>query len=133
MKITKLGGLIAQFIVRSILRDRIKAAQSRDSDLVELMEKIRGKKFTDFNLDNEGVLWINERLYVTSVDNLREEILEEAHYTAYSVHPGSTKMYYNIKDIYWWDKIKKDVAEFISKYLTCQQVKAEHQNPSGKL
>ena len=67
------------------------------------------------------------------MDNLREDTLKEAHYAAYSVHPDSTKMYHIIKDLYWWDGMKKDVANFISKYLTCQQVKAEHQKPSGKL
>ena len=56
MKVTKSGGLIAQFIVRLILRDRIKEAQSRDSDLLELMEKICGGNFTDFNLDDEGIM-----------------------------------------------------------------------------
>ena len=79
------------------------------------------------------MLWINERLCVPDMDNLREKILEEAHYIAYSVHPGTTKMYHSIKDLYWWDGMKKDVVDFISKCLTCQQVKAEHQKPSGKL
>ena len=58
-------------------------------------------------------LWISEILCVPNVDNLREEILEEAHYAAYNVHPSSTKMYHNIKDIYWWDGMKKDIAKFI--------------------
>ena len=83
-----------------MLRDRIKAAQSRDPILVELVKKIREGKFTDFNLDDEGVLWISVRLCVLDVDNLREEILEEAHFAAYSIHPGTTKMYHSIKDPY---------------------------------
>ena len=94
--------------------------------MLELLEKDHRGKFTDFNLNDEGILWISGRLYVSDVDNLREEILEEAHYAAYSVHHGSTKMYHNIKYIYWWDGMKKDMAEFIFKCLTCQQVKAEH-------
>ena len=97
------------------------------------MEKIHEGKFTDFNLNDEGILWISGRLCVPDVDNLREEILEEAHFTVYSVHPSATKMYHSIKDLYWWDEIKKDVANFVSKFLTCQQVKAEHQKPFGKL
>ena len=67
------------------------------------------------------------------MDNLREEILEEAHFLAYSVHPGATKMYYSIKDLYWWDGLKKNVADYVVKCLTCQQMKAEHQKPFGKL
>ena len=64
------------------------------------MEKVREGKFTDFNFDNEGVLWISGRLWVPDVENLRDEILEEAYYVAYSVHPSYTKMYHNIKDFY---------------------------------
>ena len=64
---------------------------------------------------------------------MREEIFEEAHFAAYNVHPGATKMYHNIRDLYWWDGLKKDVVDFVAKYLTCQQVKAEHQKPYGKL
>ena len=60
------------------------------------------------------------------MDNLREEILGEAHFAAYSVHPGATKMYHSIRDLYWWDGLKKDVADYVAKCLTCQQVKAEH-------
>ena len=54
------------------------------------------------------------------MDNLREEILEEVHFVAYSVHPGVTKMYHGIKDEMKKDKMKKDVADYISKCLTCQ-------------
>ena len=67
------------------------------------------------------------------MDNLGEEILEEAHFIAGSVYPGVTNMYHIIRDLYWWDGLKKDVADYVSKCLTCQQVKAEHQKPSGKL
>ena len=75
MKIKRLGGLPAKFRIRYVLRDRIKAAQSRDPILVELEEKVREGKFTDFNLDDEGVRWVSGRLCVSDVDNLREDIL----------------------------------------------------------
>ena len=55
-----------------------------------------------------------------NVDELRKEIMEEAHFSAYSIHPGSTKMYHDLKDTYWWNGMKRDIAEFISKCLTCQ-------------
>ena len=116
-----------------MLRDRIKTAQSRDPILAELRENVQSGKSTDFTLNDEGVLLISGRLCVPDVDDLRKEILEEAHSAAYSVHPGATKMYHGIKDLYWWDGLKKGVAEYVSKCLTCQQVKAEHQKPSGKL
>ena len=64
---------------------------------------MRAGKFTDFILNDEGILWISGRLCVPDMDNLREEILEEVHSTAYSVHLGATKMYYSIRDLYRWD------------------------------
>ncbi|XP_050217548.1 uncharacterized protein LOC126668385, partial [Mercurialis annua] len=70
---------------------------------------------------------------VPDSDGLRDQILEEAHKSAYSVHPGSTKMYHDLKGTYWWSGMKKDVAEYVSKCLTCQQVKLEHQRPFGYL
>ena len=94
------------------MKDRIKVAQSRYLILVDLEENLRAGKFTDFTLDDKGVLWISRRLCVPDVDNLREEILEEAHFVTYSAHPGATKMYYSIKNLYWWDRMKKDVADF---------------------
>ena len=99
---------------------------------MELEEKVHKGKFIDFHLDDEGVLWISGRLCIPDVDNLREEILKEAHFIAYNVHPGVTKMYHIIRDLYWWDRLKKDVADYVSKCLTCQQVKAEHHKPYGK-
>ncbi|KAL0405467.1 UNVERIFIED_CONTAM: Retrovirus-related Pol polyprotein from transposon [Sesamum latifolium] len=66
-------------------------------------------------------------------EELRTEIIHEAHYAPYAMHPGSTKMYRDLRPYYWWPTMKKDVAEFVAKCLTCQQIKAEHQAPAGKL
>ena len=57
----------------------------------------------------------------------------EAHKSKFVVHPGSTKMYQDLKRQYWWEGMKKDVASFVAKCIVCQQVKAEHQRPSGLL
>ncbi|GJY72835.1 putative reverse transcriptase domain-containing protein [Tanacetum coccineum] len=65
--------------------------------------------------------------------NLRTLIMNEAHATKYSVHPGADKMYYDLRDIYWWPGMKKDITLYVSKCLTCSKVKAEHQKPSGLL
>ena len=70
---------------------------------------------------------------VPDVDNLRKLIMEEAHCSAYAMHPGSIKMYRTIKKNYWWSTMKRDVAEFVARCLVCQQMKAEHQRPSGTL
>ncbi|GKD26165.1 putative reverse transcriptase domain-containing protein, partial [Tanacetum coccineum] len=59
--------------------------------------------------------------------------MDEAHKSKYSVHPGADKMYYDLRDRYWWPRIEKDIAEYVSKCLTCLKVKAEHQTPSSLL
>ncbi|GJX76128.1 putative reverse transcriptase domain-containing protein [Tanacetum coccineum] len=59
--------------------------------------------------------------------------MDEAHKSKYSVHPGADKMYYDLRDRYWWPGMKKDIAEYVSRCLTCLKVKAEHQRPSGLL
>ena len=62
---------------------------------------------------------------------MQVKVLEEAHKASYTIHPGITKMYHDLKRNFWWNGMKKDVAEFVSRCLTCQQVKAEHQKLSG--
>ena len=57
--------------------------------------------------------------HVLDMDNLRNMIMEEAHYFAYAMHLGNTKMYHAIKGSYWWLGMKKDIVEFVSRYLVC--------------
>ena len=76
---------------------------------------------------------MDHRLCVPDVGELKKEIMEEAHSSAYAMHPGSTKMYHTLREHYWWRGMKKDVAEFVSRCFICQQVKAEHQRPAGLL
>ena len=61
---------------------------------------MRTGKFTDFTLDDKGVLWISRRLCMPDMDNLREEILEKVHFAAYSIYLGVTKIYHIINDLY---------------------------------
>ena len=82
---------------------------------------------------SDGLLRMNQRIWVPVVGDLREKILEEAHKSKYTMHPGSDKMYKNLKEYYWWIGMKKHVALYVSKCLTCSQIKAEHQKPSGLL
>ncbi|XP_017982354.1 PREDICTED: uncharacterized protein LOC108663268 [Theobroma cacao] len=81
---------------------------------------------------DDGLLKYESRTYVPDRDNLREDILEEAHITAYTVHLGATKMYHDLKMVYWWPSMKKDIVEYVAKCLTCQQVKVEHGKPPVK-
>nr|GEX35728.1 putative nucleotidyltransferase, ribonuclease H [Tanacetum cinerariifolium] len=85
----------------------------------------------EFRRDDDNVLWQDTRLVVPNDVSLREALLTEAHSSPFSVHPGSTKMYNDLKQYFWWSGMKRDVATFVSKCLICQQVKIEHQRASG--
>ncbi|GJS31332.1 putative nucleotidyltransferase, ribonuclease H [Tanacetum coccineum] len=73
------------------------------------------------------------KLCVPEDPALREVLMTEAHSSPFSIHPGSTKMYHDLKQHFWWSGMKRDVATFVSKCLVCQQVKIEHQRASGLL
>ena len=93
---------------------------------------MKGKK-TDFQIKKDGVLWYRNRLCVPDNKELKKEIMSEAHTTPYTAHPGSTKMYHNLKNTYWWGDMKRKIAQYVSQCLICQQVKVEHQRPGGPL
>ena len=57
--------------------------------------------------------------------------MEEAHISRYSIHPSLTKMYGDLREVYWWEGMKKGIGEFVAKCPNCQQVKVEHQRPVG--
>ena len=67
-----------------------------------------------------------EKALCARCESIRESILREAHDSAYSIHPGSTKMYLDLKERYWWYGLKRDVAKHVAIYDTCQRVKVEH-------
>ena len=84
-------------------------------------------------MSDAGLLRYKDQICVPSDAALRREILDESHNTPYSLHPGSTKMYHDVRSLYWWPGMKRDVVEYVAKCLTCQQIKAEHQRPAGQL
>ena len=90
-------------------------------------------KYPGFRLDDQGILLFLSRLCVPEDSELRKQILTEAHGTPYALHPRSTKMYQDLKQNFWWNGMKKDVAKYVQSCLTSQQVKVDHQRPSGEL
>jgi len=68
---------------------------------------------------------------VPKVAEIKKEIIKEAHCTPYTIHPGSTKMYQDLRYNFSWDGMKRDIAKFVYKCLVCQQVKAEYMKPPG--
>ena len=93
------------------------------------MEEGKGQ---DFSLKN-GVLWFKDRLCVPDIPELKKELLTEAHDSTLVTQPRSTKMYQYLNHHYWWIGMKKDVADYVARCLTCQRVKTEHQKLGGLL
>ncbi|GJT76826.1 putative reverse transcriptase domain-containing protein [Tanacetum coccineum] len=81
----------------------------------------------------DETLCLNNRSWLSRYGDLRTLIMHESHKSKYSVHPGSDKMYQDMKQLYWWPNMKADIAAYVSKCLTCLRVKAEHQKPPGLL
>nr|GEZ82532.1 putative reverse transcriptase domain-containing protein [Tanacetum cinerariifolium] len=81
----------------------------------------------------DGTLCLNGRSWLPCYGVLRTVIMHESHKSKYSIHPGSDKMYQDMKKLYWWPNMKADIATYVSKCLTCAKIKAEHQKPSGLL
>ncbi|KAI5335248.1 hypothetical protein L3X38_025381 [Prunus dulcis] len=127
------GALLATFHVRPVLVERILAAQSQDPLICTLRAEVENGDRTDCSVRNDGALMVGTRLYVPNDEALKWEILEEAHGSAFAMHPGSTKMYHTLREHYWWPFMKKEIAEYVRKCLIYQQVKAEWQKPSELL
>ncbi|KAI5330678.1 hypothetical protein L3X38_020804 [Prunus dulcis] len=127
------GALLATLQVRPVLVERIIAAQAEDPLICTLRAEVESGTRTDCSVRNDGALMVGNRLYVPHDEALKREILEEAHSSAFAMHPGSTKMYHTLREHYWWPFMKKEIAEYVRKCLICQQVKAERQKPSGLL
>ena len=84
-------------------------------------------------MGSDGIMRFWNRVFIPKDEMIKKEILKEAHCSRYTVHPGNNKMYRDLKQKYCWDNMKREVAQYISRCLTCQQVKAEHQKPAGLL
>ena len=84
-------------------------------------------KDADFSVSTDGILHFKGRLCIPNDAQFKEQLLSEVHTTPYSVHPGATKMYQDLNERFWWSGMKKKVAEYVAKCLTCQKVKVEHQ------
>ncbi|GJZ71342.1 putative reverse transcriptase domain-containing protein [Tanacetum coccineum] len=81
----------------------------------------------------DGTLCFNSRIWLPCYGDLRTVIMHESHKSKYSIHPGSDKMYQDMKKLYWWPNMKANIATYVSKCLTCAKVKAKHQRPLGLL
>lgn len=121
--------MLVQEVVKSSLDAEIKEKQVLNAILIKIKENISRKKVMVFEISGNITLRYKGRLCVPEVDGLRQMILAKADESRYIVHPNSTKMYHDLKNTYWWNGMKRYVADFVAKCMVCQQVKDENMRP----
>jgi transposase InsO family protein len=121
--------------IESSLHERISMAQLIDEEVQKIKHKLeeRDPKFGCFRRDDKGVVWFGQRLVIPQARDLKKEILDEAHLSKFSIHPGSTKMYHDLRENFWWSNMKGEIAEYVSGCDTCQRIKASHLKTAGQM
>jgi hypothetical protein len=128
-------GSLNLLFIEPTLQDRIIMSQMHDEGIKIIKQKLsQGEaKYRCFHTDHQGVLWFNDRIVVPKNHQLRKQILDEAHLSKFSIHPGSSKMYQDLRRNFWWTKMKREIAKYVSECDTCQRVKTSHLRVSGTL
>ena len=116
-ELSRFGVFVAYIKARSSLIEWIKKTQCKDLKLKKLIEEVRNAKNFDFTLDQEGALRCGNCLCVPNLSELKRIILEKAHNSKYTIHLGSAKMYQDMRKLYWWESMKKDIGDFVSRCL----------------
>ena len=133
LSLTNDGTVVTELIARPSLLNRVQETQKKDEKIVVIVSQIGNSKEIAFTVNEDGVLYYKDRVCVPNDNDLRKAILEKAHSGSFAIHPGSTKMYQDLKMSFWWSGMKRDISEFVTKCLVCQRVNTEHQVPSRLL
>ncbi|GJT78661.1 reverse transcriptase domain-containing protein [Tanacetum coccineum] len=118
-------GLDLSLRILEAQKEAVKVENIEVEDVGGMLKKLEARTNRTLCLDN--------RSWLPCYGDTRSLIMHESHKSKYSIHPGSDKMYHDLKMLYWWPNMKAEIATYVSKCLTCAKVKAEHQRPSGLL
>jgi len=124
---------LSNLTVQPTLLDEIKGAQVDDPEMERIKVNISKRKALGFYEDDQGIIRFQGRVCVPQKSGLSAKILSEAHNTLYSIHPGGTNMYRDLRQTFQWSNMKLDIADYVNKCLTCQKIKAEYQRLTGEL
>ncbi|GAU32901.1 hypothetical protein TSUD_393220 [Trifolium subterraneum] len=113
--------------------EKIRECQKEDEKLMKRVTLVIEGRENDFKVDENGVVRFRGRVCVPDVPELKKMIFDEGHKSGLSIHPGLVKMYQDLKKLFWWPRMKKEIAEYVYACLVCQKSKIEHQKPSGLL
>ncbi|WVZ64035.1 LOW QUALITY PROTEIN: hypothetical protein U9M48_013614 [Paspalum notatum var. saurae] len=120
-------------IIEPTIKEQIITAQKQDKGMAFIHEGMDEKKRACFTLDDQGVLWFKNWLVVPKDMELRKRILDEAHTSMFTMHPGSNKMYQDLKQKFWWTRMKREITKYVSECDVCRRIKADHLKPAGML
>ena len=124
-------------IFQSELRQQITNHVAGDELYEQVKDKLQQqsleKRYEGYKLEEDGLLTLKGIIYILNIAYLRRIVMDEIHQAPYSGHPGYQKTITTARKQYFWPGMKKDMAEYISRCMKCQQVKVEHQHPAGLL
>jgi hypothetical protein len=128
-------GSLNHVTVEPILQDSIVMAQLHDKGVKIIKQQLAQgeEKYKCFQEDPKGILWFNGCMVVPKNHQLRKQIMDEAHLSKFAMHPGSTNIYQDLKQNFWWTRMKREIAKYVSEYDICQRVKASHLRTSSTL
>ncbi|KAJ9566511.1 LOW QUALITY PROTEIN: hypothetical protein OSB04_002477 [Centaurea solstitialis] len=106
-------------LVQTSLKSQILEAQGEALKADNLKKETLHQLEKEFEVKSDGIRYFKDRVWIPRVDQLRSTIMNEAHQTKYSIHPGADKMYKGLKEHYWWPGMKKDIATYVNKCMTC--------------
>jgi hypothetical protein len=115
------------------IKEDIIAAQRTDVGMGHLRQRMESGEAQCFRQDVDGVLWFKDRLVVPKDFKLRRKIMDDAHCSRYSIHPGTNKMYQDLKRNFWWTRIKREIAKYVSECDLCRRIKVDHLRPARNL
>ncbi|XP_075103788.1 uncharacterized protein LOC142178352 [Nicotiana tabacum] len=131
VELRELNVQLQELLDKEFIRPSVMARQFEDLHLARLRDRVQNVGVKSFAIDSEGVLRRHGRLCIPMVGDVKQLIIEEVHSSRYSIHPGATKMYQDLRELYWRKGMKYDILKHVTSCLNCQQVKYEHQKPGG--
>jgi hypothetical protein len=119
-------GSLNNIVIIPTIKEDVIAAQKMSVGMEHLQRSLELGEAQCFRQDYEGVLWFKDRLVVPKIFELHHKIMDEAHCSRYSIHPGTKKMYQDLMKNFWWMRMKREIAKYVSECDTCRRVKADH-------
>ncbi|XP_040932061.1 uncharacterized protein [Gossypium hirsutum] len=114
------GSLLAELQVRLTWTNQIKKKQLLDESLVPRLQQVENGETLNFGLNGKGVLCFRGRVCIPNDSGLRQSILREAHGSPYAMHPGGNKLYRDLRELYWWPGLKREVTDYLAKLYVAE-------------